>query len=162
MTLSWLHRALHPDPSLQAPGRSAVDSRNQTRRLPPDRPQAGRALSARQQGRGGVVAVIRDDRRRGGLLRRGRRAPRGKATPHPAKQSKNPRTPTRPKLANNGHFWASAGLRLHRAVARNLLSGARVQSSTPTIAPTAHGYNPSYFRHTPFANFVRPGGVTQG
>jgi len=36
------HRVLHPDPCLKAPGRSAVNSRNQTRRLPLDRTQAGR------------------------------------------------------------------------------------------------------------------------
>ena len=81
------HRALQPDPRIEAPGRTAVDSRNQTRRLPPDRRQAGRqsasfhapwlrldrAIPAHQRGRGGAAAGIRDDRRGGGLLRRGRR-----------------------------------------------------------------------------------------
>jgi hypothetical protein len=39
------NRTLHSDPRIESPGRAAVDSRDQTRRLSPDRPRAGPSAS---------------------------------------------------------------------------------------------------------------------
>jgi hypothetical protein len=59
------YRTLHPDPRIVAPGRTAVDLRNQTRLLPRHRPQAGRpgASVHPQRPSSGPIAIRSSGRR---------------------------------------------------------------------------------------------------